>query len=135
MYFIIIEPVYSQGVGNYIMLTDNVENIDKFRLQLFNYKNYVKTIDDVEEWEFYEYVYKVTDVKRIKKDHIYEGILLLQNCHHGDYDYQEHTYDQNDNLKSEVIYENNKKLKMNYVYNNIDNSKKPCHINIFDILI
>lgn len=138
MYFVIIEPMYSQGVGNYVLLTDNVKNIDKFRLQLFNYKNYIKTAcnddNDLDLWEFYEYVYKITNITNIKKTNIYEGITLLEKSHNGDYNFVECNYEQNNQKKSEVIYEDDKKLKLNYVYNNIDSSKKPCIIDAFDIL-
>lgn len=50
MYYISIEPVYSQGVGNYELITDNIDNVYKMMNELLKYK---QTLDYDLSWEFY----------------------------------------------------------------------------------
>jgi hypothetical protein len=61
MYLIRIEPVYSQGVGHFELLTNNLKLVNKFRNELVRYKNYLKNEEpyNLDCWEFYEYVYKL----------------------------------------------------------------------------
>ena len=42
MFFVSIEAMYSQGVGDYVLITDDVKNIELFRNQLLIYKNYLE---------------------------------------------------------------------------------------------
>lgn len=134
-YFVIIEPVYSQGVGNYTLFTDKIDNINKFRLELLKYKNYLKEKDDIEHWEFYEYVFKITEIKKTKDNsYTYVGTLVFRKDNCGDYDFVESNYIENKNDLPELVHQDDRKFKINYVYNNFDNSKKPCKIEFFDIL-
>lgn len=135
MYFVIIEPVCSQGVGNYILLTNKKENVNKLRRELEKFKNYLKNInEELNEWEFYEYVYWVTKTTSTKNKTKYMGFLIVFKYYQGDYDYLESTYSTDDiNKRIETIYENNDKFELDYVYDFIS-SKPPCHINKFNIL-
>lgn len=133
MYLVSIEPVYSQGVGDYVMITNDIKNVEKLRMELFKYKDYLGTIgEDLEDWEFHEHVYKITNIKKNKKDCVYSGYMLFGRYNRGSYTYENCDYTTvNDNI--EIVYECNT-LKENFVQNNVNNSKKPTNINTFDIL-
>lgn len=49
---------HSQGVGDYYLKTKNVNLVQEFRKILWEYKNFIKNEDpeDLEKWEFYEYI-------------------------------------------------------------------------------
>ena len=57
MYIVIIEPMYSQGVGSHILLTDKKSSVEKFRNELVKL---AKSLNDLEGWIFYEFVYEMT---------------------------------------------------------------------------
>jgi hypothetical protein len=64
-YFVSVEPVYSQGVGNYALYTSNAKNANKLLKEQQVYKDKIlKNTNDEEDmmmWEFYECVYKITN--------------------------------------------------------------------------
>ena len=70
IYCVSIEPMYSQGVGNYVYICDSPEKVDKFRNVLKAYgakikvEEYVPEEDEEEEtgWEFFERVYIIPDL-------------------------------------------------------------------------
>lgn len=139
MYLVIIEPIYSQSVGNYVLVTKNVQHINKIRRELEKYKDYVmKELDDIDEWQFDESVDKITEIT-IKDDYVnYKGYNLFLKRNVGNYKFEESSYDDNENNKNDKkivnIFSNGKILKTDYVYDFIDNSNKPIHVNQFTLL-
>jgi hypothetical protein len=49
LYYVSIEPTYSQGVGDYHMFTDNIDVIQQLRNKLFGYKMQLETEETQEE--------------------------------------------------------------------------------------
>lgn len=152
MYLVRIEPVYSQGVGYYELITDNIRHINKFRNELVRYKNHLKNEDedegenDLDDWEFYEYVYKLTDYS--ENSNTYNGYCLYNKVYSGDFDDSElvklgandldkleEERDKSEEKEFEEFeYDNVVLLNYVYNYNYIDTTIKPKHVNNFDIL-
>jgi|SaaInlV_150m_DNA_4_1039716.scaffolds.fasta_scaffold03020_2 hypothetical protein len=76
MYIVIIEPLYSQGVGCHLLATKKKSSVEKFRNELVKVKN---SLDDLEGWVFYEYVYEMT---HIDNDEVFGNMI------------HEHVYDE-----------------------------------------
>lgn len=135
MYLVQIEPVYFQGVGNFEMITDNVENIELFRNELVRYKNYLTKIDfdDLEHWEFFETIYKLVDFDVNKTT--FSGYCISNMCYDGDFEKLIENVDYLCEGKIEIVnFEYDVPFKIDHVNNNIDSSVKPIHINDFDIV-
>lgn len=138
MYCIRIEPVYSQGVGHFELVTNNIEYVELFRNELHRYKEYIKNDDseNLECWEFYEYVYKLVDYNQsINK---FKGFCVWSKIYLGDFKKKPLSKKiLNQNPKQTSIFEEfeyNKPVQLDYVYNYIGIEKKPIPINHFDII-
>ena len=137
MFSISIEPTYSQGVGNFELITDNIENIKKFRNELLRYKNHLVSSDDVDGWEFHECIYKLIDFVPNKNNKIFNGICLWNEYYFDDFgELKSFTNIDFNKLDTNKIYkfEYNEPIIVNHVYNYIDTSIKPIHIDNFDII-
>jgi hypothetical protein len=139
MYLIRIEPVYSQGVGHFELITNNIEYVELFRNELHRYKEFLKNDDpdDLECWEFYEYVYKLVDYNQ--SNNKFKGYCLLDKKYSGNFKKLNKLGKNILNYKitkSDVLddfdYDDN--ILADYVYNYIDNEIKPIHISNFDII-
>jgi hypothetical protein len=79
-YLIQIEPVYNQIVGNYYMITNNINSANIFRHELLKYRNFImqkNNNDEIAYWEFHERIYKITT-----KSHThYNGICIALNVY------------------------------------------------------
>lgn len=63
-YYVYFEPIYSQGVGSFEMITSSISNVELFLNEFDKYIKYLETIDDdIENWEFYENVYVLENYK------------------------------------------------------------------------
>lgn len=137
-YFVLIEPVFSQGVGDYCMITNDITKIDLLRNQLFSFKNYVanKSIDEMDYWEFYEYVDCLTEITFCKNEYIYFGYNLHYNCYNGNFDklLKINWKDNKTPLKNSKIYNYNEKMELDVVYNNVYYPPIKTNIDEFDIL-
>jgi hypothetical protein len=134
LYYISIEPICSQGVGNYEMITNNINYGEKLRQELFKFAKYIKSLNDFDvcEWVFSEHIYKVNEI-----DENNEITYKISNIHSQDYNFnivELVQIDWNFQIDTAETLECDEKLKLNMVYNNIDNSVKPCKINKFNIL-
>ncbi len=139
MYLIRIEPVYSQGVGHFELITDNIDYINLFRNQLVKYKNYLNDsdFDDIEHWEFYEYIYKLINYDVDKKN--FKGYCLWDKKYSGNFKklnkLGKNILNRKIN-KSDILddFEYDDNILADYVYNYIGIEKKPTHISNFDII-
>lgn len=83
MYIILIEPLYSQGTGMFRMKTENINNAEIFRQELLKFRNWLVTTDDeIDAWEFNEYIYKLDDSDDNKE--WYDGYLVAKNEYSGE---------------------------------------------------
>jgi hypothetical protein len=141
MYLVRIEPVYSQGVGYFELVTNNIKNVKKFRKELYKYANYVYEFNpsDIDSWEFYEYIFKLNNYIPEENDKEFNGYLAYNKDYCGriknmetvtkiklekqiqkNYDLEEFEYD--------------KQILIDHVYNYFDINIKPIHIENFDII-
>ena len=76
MYFCRMEPVYSQGVGGFVLLTNDIKNVKKMYKQIYNYARYILKYDeeDAELWEFYVYIYESINDETYKLVCKYNGL-------------------------------------------------------------
>jgi len=143
-YIIIEEPIYSQGLGNYIMITHDKENIYKLKKQLYEYKNNIinglyngnNDCNDISKWEFLERVYEVSEIYFNDSTGTYEywGYLLAEKCNCGNYELVFDDYS-NKISKSVKIHTSLMEMKKNYVYDNLDGTKSNTIdlFNLFDL--
>ena len=87
LFLVSIEAMYSQGVGNYVLLTEHRSSVEKFRSQLFEYKSSIQKLDDEDEddlvaWEFHEYVEEIHEIH----DEKVFGCLLHKHVYSTDLD-------------------------------------------------
>lgn len=139
MFLVMVEPMYSQGVGNYTMVTDNFEHVTKLRKELYYYKNYIRYIEEDNEltgWVFYEYIYEITSVIDDDGTFKYYGKELFEKTNEGEYDFQDLVLDELiDGCDNNIcyVYDYNWEMCMDMVYNNIDETTKPCNIEQFKL--
>jgi len=142
MFFISIEPVYSQGVGSFHLLTESIENAEKFRLELFNFKNNLlrnsstlkESLNKLRGWEFYEYVYKITEIKKENDIFNVYGFLILKKCYIGNFKkLNKINWKRKRSQDVKIIYKDDN-IDVNIVYNTMSTDIKPCHINDFLLL-
>lgn len=64
LFYISVEMVYGEGVGNYYMITDKISNIYLLRNKLYKCAKSIKLSGSYDscEWEFHEYIYKICDM-------------------------------------------------------------------------
>lgn len=141
MYLVRIEPVYSQGVGHFELITDNINNVKKFRNELYRYQNYVWKLDpsDINSWEFYEYIYKLIDYIPDENDKIFNGYCIYDKCYKGKFNKidtisKNKLNEQISKIEDTMEFENDEQILIDHVYNYIDISIKPIHIDNFDII-
>lgn len=139
MYLVKIEPVYSQGVGWFDLITDNTKYVKLFLNELDRYKNYLKDNElNVEEWEFYEYVFKLDNIDYVNNK--CGGYCIYKSYYIGDQQKNDVIIDYNKQINEDCEYENffheyeNFELKINYVYNWFDCPSTQIHISNFDII-
>lgn len=134
MYLVSIAPIYSQGVGNFELITDNIENIKKFRNELYRYKNYLVSLDssDMDSWEFYEYIYKLVNYKPNK--YYFNGYCVWEHCYAGKFSKLKNFANINLNKNNTKIENFETSMQLNYVYNNFDDNMEPIYIDNFDII-
>lgn len=137
MYLVKIEPVYSQGVGHFELITDNVKYVEHFLNELDRYKNYLKQLEEnMEEWEFYEYVYKLVDFN--SNTNKCSGHCVYDKYYFGNEEKIDRIILWEKNLDCSTELENfeynNVVYKNNYVYNFFDDPSKPIYIDNFDII-
>lgn len=139
MFLTIIEPMYTQGVGNYAMVTDNFEHVTKLRKELYNYKNYIRYIENDKEltgWVFYEYIYEITSIIDDDGTFKYYGKELFSQTNEGEYDFQDLVLNELiDDCDNDIcyVYDHNKKMCLDMVYNNIDGTVLPSNIEQFKL--
>lgn len=145
MYLVRIEPVYSQGVGYFELVTNNIKNVKKFRKELYKYANHVYELDpsDIDSWEFYEYIFKLNNYIPEENDKEFNGYLVYDKYYCGRIKNMEtitkiklekqieKQIEKNCDLEE---FENDEQILVDYVYNHIDTSIKPIHIDNFDII-
>lgn len=140
MYLVRIEPVYSQGVGYFELVTNNVDNVKKFIDELHRYKNYLYELDpsDIDGWEFYEIIYKLTNYIPEKNDKIFNGYCIFNKCYYGNFNDDVDIKNKLENkfleINNIIKFENDKQILVDNVYNYFDTSIKPIHIDNFDII-
>jgi len=71
-----MEPVYSQGVGGFELLTNDIKNVKKMYKQIYNYARYIIDEDDEDSelWEFYVYIYESINDSTYKLVCKYNGL-------------------------------------------------------------
>ena len=143
-YLIHIEPMYTEGVGGYYMVTTNITNAEIFRQELLKYKNNIEHTWDKNEkmcgWIFYEYIYKIIDIKQTN-DNEYEYVLVL--LHKCEYEPSKQKFYKLKNVnwkkkisKSKIETRNeNVLLKLNYVYNTVTDKWNNVALKKFNILL
>ena len=142
MYLIRIEPVHSQGVGHFELVTNNIHFINQFRNELVRYKNHLKneySEDELDCWDFYEYIYKIINYKPKSKK--FDGYCLHEKIYSGNFR-RLYNLKNNKNIFTQLnelsknleSFEYNDIILLDYVYNYIDIEIKPIHINNFDII-
>lgn len=133
LYWISIEPVYTQGVGNYEMVTRNKDHIQKFRMEQFNFsKRLASNGEDEVGWEFYEYIYRINNITVGKSNEIIYNLTQLHKQIYS-FDIEELT-PINFNIESnepEETLEYDNELILDMVYNNVDCSIGPIRIESF----
>lgn len=141
MYLVRIEPVYSQGVGYFELVTNNIKNVKKFRKELYRYANYVYELDpsDIDSWEFYEYIFKLNNYIPEENDKEFNGYLVYDKYYCRRIKNMETITKIKLEKQIEKIcdleeFENDEQILVDYVYNHIDASIKPIHIDNFDII-
>lgn len=151
MYLVSIEPIYSQGVGHFELITDNPKYVLIFLNELNRYKEYLKDVEEIiDGWEFYSTVYKLVDfidcTSKCSGHCIFYSYCVGNGDGNGDgngngdedkdKDGDEIKWDKkllsNDEL--EVFEYSNISYKNNYVYNFFDDPTKPIYIDDFDII-
>lgn len=135
LYWISIEPVYSQGVGNYEMITANKQHIEKFRMEQFNFSKHLvsngEDADDMVGWEFYEYVYKINNITNNESNEIVYNITLLHKQIYYCNTDKLAQIDYNCLNELEETLEYDYELILDMVYNNVDCSIGPIPIDLF----
>jgi hypothetical protein len=142
VYLVQIEPVYTQGVGHYQLITNNIQYVDAFRNQLVNYKNDLKkhfSDDELEcSWELNEYIYKLVDYDETKME--FNGYCVHDKKYAGNFeqlvDVDVHLLNGVHLLENQKIseFEYDNVLLLDYVYNFIDSNEEPVHISHFQII-
>lgn len=136
MYLITIEPMYSQGVGDYLMVTNKIKNVEKLRKQLHKYSKNIYSMynnnkEDTIGWEFYEYIYKITEIKlNDNDDKEYWGHLISHHIYEPGYKYIKINYAHISN-KLECVNEYSN-LDVDIVYDNVS-GERTSHINTFNL--
>lgn len=153
MYLVSIEPIYSQGVGHFELITDNPKYVLIFLNELNRYKEYLKNNDEnIDEWEFCSTVHKLVDFIDCTSK-CYGHCIWKSYCvgngdgdrdrdgdkdGDGDGDGNGNEIEWNKKLLSndelEVFEYSNISYKNNYVYNFFDDLTKPIYIDNFDII-
>lgn len=143
-YFIEIEPMYCEGVGGYRMVASNIRKAEIFRQELLKYKNDVEhgcnKNEDMCGYVFYEYVYKIVDIKQINDDEYEYKLFPLH-----EYEYEPDKVKfyklKKVNWKKKIIKskietkEECELLKLDHVYNTITNEWHNIALKDFNILL
>lgn len=140
-YLISLEPMYTQGVGNFFMITSNKYFGEIFRQEIFKYKNHiVNTENDLCGWVFYENIYKVLSIKQLNDE---EFEYALEEIHSYEYEPNKHNDSKIKKVNWKKCIKNkncsehnyNKLLKENYVYNSIDDKISEINLKYFNMLM
>lgn len=139
-YFICLEPLYTQGVGEFYMITTDKNYGEIFRQELLKYKNYiVDTFNDLVGWIFYENIYKIINITQVDDD-VYE--YTLEEIHSYEYEPSKYNNSKMKKVKWEkkiknknYITRDDKLLKENYVYNTINSNVSEINLISFNILL
>lgn len=139
MYLIRIEQVYSQCVRHFELVTNNIMFIDKFRNELVRYKNHLLDLDsdDLDNWEFYEYVYYLINYN--SNINVFNGYCLYEKIYSDNFCRLDR-FDENilrNPIKSTNVlesFEYNDPILLHHVYNYIDITIIPIYIDNFDII-
>ena len=143
-YFIEIEPMYTEGVGGYHMVASDIRNAEIFRQELLKYKNDVEHMKEdcgnMCGWVFYEYVYKIIDIKKIDDDKYEYKLFKLH-----EYEYEPDKVKfyklKKVNWKKKIIKSKIKTreecelLKLDHVYNTITTKWNNIALKNFNILL
>lgn len=143
-YYIYIEPMYTEGVGGYHMVASDIRNAEIFRQELLKYKNDVESMYDKREqmcgWVFYEYVYKIVDIKQIDDEEYEYKLFPLHEYEY--YPDKEKFYKlKKVNWKKKIIKskietrEECELLKLDHVYNTITDEWNNIALKDFNILL
>lgn len=134
-WYVCFEPVYSQGIGNFEMITKNIKNIKLFLNEFDKYKNYLETIDgNIENWEFYEYVYEIFNYDENKI--LYDAICIYKKYHVGkNIETRKINFQKDNNINGQIEKINfDHKVKLNNVYINYEYPPLEIEFKHFDIL-
>jgi len=138
MYLVKIEPIYSQGVGWFELITENKKYIEDFINELKRFKNYLKESgEDIENWEFYEYIFKLVDIDY--ENNKCKGYCIYESNYSGDEEKISKIIDFDkqidENIDEHESFEYNPvDLKINYVYNFYEYPVKQIYYDDFDII-
>ncbi len=84
LFLVSIEPMYSQGVGDYEYLCDSMEKVERFRLLMRDFAESIQhtpgLMEDIEDeeysgWEFFERVYLLDSTEPVM-DGLIQGRLI-----------------------------------------------------------
>jgi hypothetical protein len=141
-YFIRIESMYTQGVGDFYMISSNKTSIEMLRMELLKnikYIEYTCVVDgDLCGWVFYEDIYKIISVKPLD-DKYNEYTLYLIHSHEYEpskckvKNIKKINWNKTINKKY-VVTRENEIMKEDFVYNTISNEYDIINIHNFNIL-
>jgi len=141
-YYIHIEPMFTQGVGGYHMVTSDITNAEVFRQELLKYKNYVEHNHNENTcgWVFYEYIYKIIDIKQMI-DGDYQYVLMPIHEYEYEPDKQKFYKLKKVNWKKKIVKskietrEEENLLKFDHIYNTITERWNNIALKEFNILL
>lgn len=111
LFLVSIEPVYSQGVGGYYMISSNIENIQKFRNQLVEMREYIvkNEPEEIESWYFVENVFRINSID--EENESMNGVELCHNKYEAESSIQLEDIDFSDAISLDVEDMSSKDLK------------------------